>query len=122
MKTGKWTTIKLKTVSKLREHFEANFSSPSQEMGGVGLRQLQPGINFPTNPFVKSGAGPGLQLCADQWERGTQTGPRDTGGQTWQPDCDWTRLPEMRDAAPTRVELTSEMRAGERKGQKEESS
>ena len=60
MKTRGGTPRKPKNVRKLREYFETEISSSSQEMGGVGLRQLQPGTLFSTNPLGKIGAGPEL--------------------------------------------------------------
>ena len=80
------------------------------------------GINSTTNLLGRTEPGLELQLCADQWEGGTRTGPRDTGGQACQSGWDWPRLSGLRDAGPTRADVTTEMRAGERKGQKEESS
>jgi hypothetical protein len=99
------TPKKLKNVKILKKCFENGAANASLGKGWVGLRQMQQETNLLANPGDSKSARRELEICASQWEGGTQTGPRKDGDRVGVPGYDWTRTPSQGYDVPTRAGL-----------------
>ena len=67
------------------------------------------------NPGASENTRRELEICAGQWEGGTQTGPRKEGDRDEVAGNDWTQSPGQGADVPTRAGLS---RVGDSKGRK----
>ena len=99
------TSKKLKNVENLKKCFENGAEGSSLRKWWVGLRQMQQNFNLLDNPGAAGNTRRELEICAGQWERGTQTGPRQEGDRDGVPGRDWTQTPGQGADDPTRAGL-----------------